>query len=50
MFGNGKGKSFTKQTNYNDVAKGGSRDFEKGCALCRPPWLADKKKFGFQLV
>ena len=26
------------------LAKGGSRDFEKGGALCRPPWLAGEKK------
>ena len=28
----------------------GSRDFEKGCAPFRSPWLADERNFRFQMV
>ena len=38
-------------TNYlNIYSHTGSRDFEKGGVLCRPPWLEDEKIFGFQMV
>ena len=30
--------------------RGGFRDFEKGSALCRPPWLAGAESFRFQMV
>ena len=30
--------------------RGGSRDFEKGDALCQPPWLADEENCSFQMV
>ena len=30
--------------------RGGSRDFENGGTLCRPPWLADEEHFWFQMV
>ena len=29
---------------------GGSRDFEKGGTLCRPPWLTDEENSRFQMV
>ena len=35
----GKNASQKKRTKY----RGGSRDFERGGALCRPPWLATEK-------
>ena len=35
--------------NEKSRSRGGSRDFEKGRGLCRPPWLADEKNFGFQM-
>ena len=30
--------------------RGGSRNFEKGGTLCRPPWLVDEENFSFQMV
>ena len=34
----------------NVVSRGGFRDFEKGGALCRAPWLDDEENFRFQMV
>ena len=30
------------------IYRGGSRDFEKVGALCRPPWLAGEENLGFR--
>ena len=35
---------------FTCVTRGGSRDLERGGALCWQPWLADEENFRFQMV
>ena len=39
-----------KNWDFSIVCRGGSRDFEKEYAQCRPPWLADEENFRFQMA